>query len=98
MIKAKKYRKKPVVVYAFRFDVDMKDKDGEWYVPDWAVEAYESGTLFYKDAGELYVKTIEGDLHVSVGSYVLRGVKGELYPVRKDIFEETYEEVEECTD
>ena len=90
-----KYVKKPIEIEAFRFDGDMKDKDGEWYVPDWAVKAYENGTLFYKDAGELYVKTLEGDLHVSVGSYVLRGVEGELYPVRADIFKKTYARVQE---
>lgn len=90
-----KYVKKPIEIEAFRFDGDMKDKDGEWYVPDWAVKAYENGTLFYKDAGELYVKTLEGDLHVSVGDYVLRGVEGELYPCRADIFQKTYSRVQE---
>lgn len=89
-------RKKPTaVVEAFCFDGDLEDKNGEWYVPDWAVEAYEKGVLFYKDAGELYVKTLEGGLHVSVGDYVVRGVEGELYPVRADIFKKTYIPVQE---
>ena len=36
-----KYRKKPVVIEAFQYDGDLKDRDGSWYVPAWAVEAYE---------------------------------------------------------
>jgi hypothetical protein len=40
---------------------------------------------------ELYIKTLEGVHHVSVGDYVIQGVKGELYPCKPDIFEMTYE-------
>lgn len=90
-----KYIKKPVEIEAFLYDGDMMDSDGIWYVPEWAEAAYRNGVLFYKDAGELYVKTLEGELHVSVGDYIIRGVKGELYPCRKDIFCETYARVQE---
>ena len=89
------YRKKPVVIEAFQYDGDMMYQAGEYYVPNWAVKALQSGTLFYKNAGELYVKTLEGDMHVSVGDYVIQGVQGELYPCKPDIFEQTYELVEE---
>lgn len=96
-----KYRKKPVAIEAFKYDGDLKDSDGKYYVPDWAVIAFENGIMHYvSDDGEktpieLYIDTLEGTHHVSVGDYVIRGVKGELYPCKPDIFEQTYEACEE---
>ena len=96
-----KYRKKPVVIEAIQYDGDLKGKDGNYYVPDWAVKAFEDGVLHYRlpisplhPPCELYVKALEGDMHVSVGDYVICGVNGELYPCKPDIFEKTYEAVE----
>ena len=40
-----KYRKKPVVIEAFQYDGDLKGSDGKYYVPAWAVEAFESGVM-----------------------------------------------------
>lgn len=42
---------------------------------------------------ELYIHTLEGDHTALVGDYIIRGVKGEFYPCKPDIFEETYKEV-----
>ena len=42
-----KYRKKPVVIEAFQYDGDLKGSDGKYYVPAWAVEAFESGVMHY---------------------------------------------------
>lgn len=86
MIKAKKYRKKPVAVEAFQFNDEITVED----MPSWAVDAVNRGKL-----GHWFVRTLEGILVFSKNSYIVRGVKGELYPVRQDIFEETYEEVED---
>ena len=90
-----KYRTKLVTVEAFKYDGDLMDKDGNYYVPQWAVEAYKNGTLFYGcgvGGDELFIETLEGVHHVSVGDYIIRGVVGELYPCKPDIFEQTYEE------
>lgn len=40
---------------------------------------------------ELFIDTLEGTHHVSIGDYVIKGIKGELYPCKPDIFEESYE-------
>lgn len=68
-----------------------------YYVPLWAIEAHQKGVLFFgnfKDKPyELFVKTLEGDMHVCVGDYVIKGVHGEIYPCKADIFKETYETV-----
>lgn len=41
--------------------------------------------------GSLMIRTLEGDMRVSAGDYVIRGVQGEFYPCKPDIFEQTYE-------
>ena len=95
-----KYRKKPVVIEAFQYDGDLKDRDGSWYVPVWAAEAYEKGVMYYSSEScgappcELFIKTLEGIHHVSIGDYVIQGVNGELYPCKPDIFEKTYESID----
>lgn len=92
-----KYRKKPVAIEAFQYDGDLKGSDGQYYVPDWAVKALEDGTMYYGELdgqpGELFIKTLEGVHHASVGDYIIQGVNGELYPCKPDIFEKTYEAV-----
>lgn len=90
------YRKKPIEIEAFQYDGDLKGKDG-YYVPNWAVDAFESGVMYYaslcnnEPPCELFIKTLEGDHHVNVGDFIIQGVKGELYPCKPDIFKETYE-------
>ena len=64
-MKTKKYRKKPVIVEAYRTDK------------------------------EVVIHTLEGDLTAQPGDYIITGIAGEQYPCRADIFEVTYEEVEE---
>ncbi|WP_414842148.1 hypothetical protein [Enterococcus saccharolyticus] len=94
-----KARKKPVVVECFQYDGDLINKDGEYYVPDWAKKAHLDGILFYGTyvsgdkelPGALFVKTLEGDMFVSTFDYVIKGVNGEVYPCKPDIFEKTYE-------
>ena len=96
-----KYRKKPVIIEAFKYDGGLKDSDGEYYVPEWAVKAFEDKKLYYDSVMcivppiELFIRTWEGTMHVSVGDYVIQGIKGELYPCKADVFEQTYEPVEE---
>lgn len=91
-----KYIKKPVVIEAFQYDGDMKKSNGDYYVPSWAAEALENGVLYYGTSlpRELFIETLEGHLHVSVGDYIIKGAHGELYPCKPDIFAKTYEPVE----
>lgn len=91
-----KYRKKPVVIDAFRFGIGYE-------VPDWFTVAVNSGWIRIPnyDSGEsvyAVIQTIEGDIPVNEGDmiarhgdWVIRGVKGEIYPCRDDIFQATYE-------
>lgn len=96
-----KYRKKPVEIDVFRYDGELIDKCGKPYVPDWVMQAFQNGIMYFDSvdnntqACELFISTLEGPHHASVGDYIVRGVKGELYPVKPDIFEMTYEKVKE---
>lgn len=93
-----KYRKKPVVIDAWQYDGDLKNSDGEFCCPPWVESAFVEGTLYYGtldgSPSELFVKTLEGDHHASVGDYIIQGVAGELYPCKPDIFARTYEPAE----
>lgn len=90
-----RYRKKPVEIEAFQYDGDLIGTDGKYYVPEWAIQAIaQKNPIMYYDQSELYICTLEGTHHVSVGDFVIRGVGGELYPCKPDIFEQTYERVE----
>lgn len=85
----KKYRKKPVVIEAIQFD--------GW---NWA-ECYQfmsDETLLFpqweKKEEKIVIKTLEGVMTASIGDYIIKGVNGEFYPCKPDIFEKTYEEIE----
>lgn len=87
-----KYKKKPVVIEAFQYDGDFQYINGDYYVPQWAIDAYEKAILYFKDAEDLYIKTLEGDMKANVGDYIIKGVQGEIYACKPNIFEQTYDE------
>lgn len=94
-----RYRKKPEVIEAFQYDGDLKGKDG-YYVPEWAVKALLDGVIHFGSLKfddppcEMFIDTLEGTLHASIGDYIIRGGNGELYPCKQDVFCKTYEMVE----
>lgn len=56
----------------------------------------EKGIWIEPATGNLMIRTLEGDMRVSFGDWVIKGVQGEFYPCRADIFESTYNRVDEC--
>lgn len=86
------YRKKPVVIEAVRFDgsnpAEIKDFVGE----NCEVDIYDNRVIF--PVAHIVIHTLEGDMEVSKGDYVIKGVKGEFYPCKPDIFQQTYESAE----
>jgi len=92
-----KYRKKPIVVEAELFEMGMED--GYACYPlfsDKLLGFFPKDGYIPKTNRRPAIKTLEGWYEVEVGKhYIVTGVKGERYPVEKEIFEETYELIEE---
>lgn len=86
-----KYRKKPVVIEAFQYTNNLGDLTIS--VPRWFVGAILEGSV--STNGEVLIHTLEGKMTVSEGDYIIQGIQGEIYPCKPDIFEATYEAVEE---
>ena len=84
-----KYRKKPVVIEALQFTEETKNQVFNWV----------SGmkTADFDEAGKptLRIGTLEGEMTASLYDYVIKGVNGEFYPCKPDIFAKTYELVTE---
>ena len=88
-----KYRKKPVVVEAFRWAVDTAPlwwEDALSAASDRVGNAREHQALGGDQAHAL-IKTLEGIVRANRYDWIIQGVKGELYPCKPDIFEMTYE-------
>lgn len=79
-----KFRKKPVVIEAFKWMHDT--------VPAWWTSAY--GIQVNVETGSAFIPTLEGTHEAKHGDWIIQGVKGELYPCKPDIFEMTYEPAE----
>ena len=85
-----KYRKKPVVIDAFEW------RDGVCFpMPEFA--GLHDLALVSDDSKHLNIKTLEGIPFIRCHCLILKSVNGEFYPCKPDIFEKTYESVEEGT-
>ena len=99
-----KYRKKPVVIDAVQWTGTNHREMFDFLTNGNCPEEYITSDLpivsdnFYIDKwkvpGGLVIKTLEGEHLANIGDYIIRGVCGEFYPCKPDIFRETYEEVE----
>lgn len=83
------YRKKPVVIEAMQFTNDSKDKVFRWG-SELQMNIYPS---FQDEKPCLMIPTLEGEMTCSLGDWLIKGVNGEFYPCKPDIFEKTYEKV-----
>jgi hypothetical protein len=84
-----KYRKKPVVIEAILWDGNQVNE-----FPEWLKEPWNTGEVM-RMGKVVHIVTLEGVMTASAGDYIIRGVNGELYPCKPDIFEKTYEAVEQ---
>lgn len=96
-----KFRKKPVVIEAFRMGIDSR--------PDWFQDKVSENEIIThrvpddEDNNDPFefsrtyceIKTLEGTMRGDYGDYIIQGVNCEVYPCKPDIFEKTYEEVVE---
>lgn len=83
------YRKKPVVIEAYQLKPPGTSR---LTVPKWLIDGFNDGSIIIDtEKRELHIKTLEGVMIASEGDWIIRGVKGEVYPCKPDIFEATYE-------
>lgn len=86
MMKVAKYRKRPVEINAIQWNGENISE----------IKAFVGKNLYIVEDSPKYlsmkIKTIEGDMEIGVGDYIIRGVKGEFYPCKEDIFYISYEE------
>lgn len=85
-----KYRKKPVVIEAKLFVPYSINNIIDWI----GNNCYESKDIDGLSDG-LIIETLEGDMKANYGDFIIKGINGEFYPCKPDIFEKTYEKVEE---
>ena len=75
-----KYRKKPVVIEAWQ-------NSDENEFPDWI----DNAAVGREHGGVILINTLEGVMKAMPGDYIIKGIQGEFYPCKPDIFEATYE-------
>lgn len=83
------FKKKPVVIEAFKWTGDIKPFPSDF---QFAVCAQAHDGVM----GEPHIHTLEGMMNISMGDWIIKGVKGEFYPCKSDIFHLTYDEVEKA--
>ena len=91
-----KYRKKPVVVEVMRFltnnEADNKNMND---IVLWINQGKSDKDLHaWHNATDIYINTLEGVMRAECGDFIIKGVNGEFYPCKPEIFEKTYEPVE----
>ena len=84
----KRYVKKPIPVEAWQLtNYSIQD------IVNWINDSNTDTRVYWAGGNDLTIDTLEGEMFVREGSYVIRGVRGEFYGCEESIFEETYEEV-----
>ena len=87
-----KARKKPVVVEAWEFTEKALDSNDSWvrlYRNELHLTSQYAGEVLY-----IEIDTLEGTMIADLGDFIIKGVQGEFYPCKPDIFEKTYEVIE----
>lgn len=90
-----KFRKKPVVIEAYHFTGPVLEDE----CPKWLLDAFTLGIalvsyVFDEGVYEIEINTLQGVLTANEGDWIIKGVNGEVYPCKPNIFEKTYERVE----
>ena len=85
------WQKKPLIIQAFKWTGGPDQTED----PVWIVDAIKDGRANFTPEGRFYIDTLEGNMFVSPGDYIIMGINGEIYPCKPDIFEKSYDRIEE---
>lgn len=87
-----KYKKKPIIVEALKFNGSNVNEVRHFCGSSCTVFGYGLEEILpSKHYSQIIIHTLEGDMKVSNNDYIIKGIKGEFYPCKPDIFEQTYE-------
>ena len=81
-----KYVKKPVIIEAFQYGIHKE--------PCWFLKAKNKKDVIIDIMNRCIIKTLEGNMTAEKGDYIIKGVKGEIYPCKADIFMQTYQKLD----
>jgi len=84
-----KFRKKPIVIEAEQLTVDNIERLESW------CNGSIKGIKLPIEERIIHIQTLEGEMTANIGDYIIRGVKGEFYPCKPDIFKVTYETIKD---
>ena len=87
------YRKKPVEIEAWEFTREALKTDDSWvrlYVDELHLISQYAGEVLY-----IEIDTLEGTMRANLGDYIIKGIQGELYPCKPDIFKMSYRLVDD---
>lgn len=86
------YRKKPVVIEAVQF-LGFESTANFTERPEWLTKAiYKDETVkLFGEPNKLTIETLEGSIYADIGDYIIKGIQGEIYHCKPDIFEATYD-------
>ena len=89
-----KFFKKPVVIEAIQFTTNNEPNDVEMTrIVDW-INAESDMKISSHNGTSIFINTLEGEMRAECGDWIIKGVKGEFYPCKPDVFEKTYDVVE----
>lgn len=88
-----KYKKKPVVIEAVQYNGLNTDEIKKFVGDNLEIDCVRDGSDGTPVWFDLKIKTLEGIMTASKGDFIIKGVNGEFYPCKPDIFEKTYEKV-----
>ena len=94
-----KYVKKPLVIEAFQLTYEVAK--GKESIPKWAATAEKEGKIKVQFTDKIHnsqsalVSTLEGIMQANANDYIIQGIKGEIYPCKCEIFEQSYIRIDE---
>jgi len=92
----KKYQKKPGIIEAVKWDGNNFKEIESFVDNDYLRKAYREGFEGNEEHAQVVIPTLEGAMIANIGDYIIKGVEGEFYPCKPDIFHKTYEKVNEA--
>ena len=84
------FRKKPVIVEAIQYQREENINE----IQDFFGDGNGRELIYNPEDNGYYIATLEGKMKISKGDWIIKGINGEFYPCKPDIFEKTYENVE----